>query len=77
MTGLLVPLVDRRNATTSLNASVQKLPRSLDYRKKGAVTAVKDQVRRSSQPRVQRWVSMTTDQAERVGRSLRRREQVT
>lgn len=46
MTGLLPPRADRRNATAALNSSVQKLPRSLDYRKKGAVTAVKDQVRR-------------------------------
>lgn len=45
MTGLLVPMVDQRNATMALNGSVQRLPRNLDYRKKGAVTAVKDQVR--------------------------------
>uniref|UniRef100_H3CKZ4 Cathepsin K n=1 Tax=Tetraodon nigroviridis TaxID=99883 RepID=H3CKZ4_TETNG len=43
MTGLLVPMVDQRNATMALNGSVQRLPRNLDYRKKGAVTAVKDQ----------------------------------
>lgn len=68
MTGLLVPMVDRRNATMALNNSLQKLPRSLDYRRKGFVTAVKDQVRRSSHPssrresvRLQRCVSMTTD----------------
>lgn len=46
MTGLLVPMVEQRNATMTLNSSVQKLPRSLDYRKKGVVTAVKNQVRR-------------------------------
>lgn len=47
MTGLLVPMVDRRNTTMTLDNSLQKLPRSLDYRKKGVVTAVKDQVRPS------------------------------
>lgn len=47
MTGLLVPLDDRRNVMT-LNNSIQRLPKHLDYRKKGFVTAVKDQVRRST-----------------------------
>lgn len=47
MTGLLVPMVEQRNAPTRLNGSLQRLPRSLDYRKKGLVTAVKDQVRRA------------------------------
>lgn len=68
MTGLLVPMVDQRNATMTFNNSVQKLPRSLDYRKKGIVTAVKNQVRLffSSQQRMgvnKRCVSMTTDQS--------------
>lgn len=49
MTGLLVPLDDRRNVTMTLNNSIQRLPKHLDYRKKGFVTAVKDQVRRSTQ----------------------------
>lgn len=45
MTGLLVPMVEQRNATMRLNSSLQRLPRGLDYRKKGLVTPVKDQVR--------------------------------
>lgn len=49
MTGLLVPLDDRRNSTMTLDNSIQRLPKQLDYRKKGLVTAVKDQVRRSTQ----------------------------
>lgn len=47
MTGLLVPMVEQHSAPTRLNGSLQRLPRSLDYRKKGLVTGVKDQVRRA------------------------------
>lgn len=49
MTGLLVPLNDQRNVTMALSNSIERLPKSLDYRKKGIVTAVKNQVRRSTQ----------------------------
>ncbi|TWW79769.1 cathepsin K [Takifugu flavidus] len=43
MTGLLVPLNDQRNVTMALSNSIERLPKHLDYRKKGIVTAVKDQ----------------------------------
>lgn len=45
MTGLIVPLDSQRNATTTFNTSVHRMPKSLDYRKKGWVTSVKNQVR--------------------------------
>lgn len=48
MTGLLVPLNDQRNVTMALGNSIERLPKHLDYRKKGIVTAVKNQVRRST-----------------------------
>lgn len=44
MTGLIVPMDSVRNATMALNTSVHHMPRSLDYRKKGWVTSVKNQV---------------------------------
>lgn len=47
MTGLLVPLNDQRNVSVALSNSIERLPTHLDYRKKGIVTAVKDQVRRA------------------------------
>lgn len=46
MTGLIVPLDSQRNATTMVfNDSVHRMPKSLDYRKKGWVSSVKNQVR--------------------------------
>lgn len=45
MTGLIVPLDSQRNATMTFNTSVHHMPKSLDYRKKGWVTSVKNQVR--------------------------------
>ncbi|XP_075885396.1 cathepsin K [Nelusetta ayraudi] len=43
MTGLIVPLDSQRNATMTFNTSVHRMPKSLDYRKKGWVTSVKNQ----------------------------------
>lgn len=45
MTGLLVPDNSDRSFTMALDDSVQKLPKSVDYRKKKMVTPVKNQVR--------------------------------
>lgn len=42
MTGLVVPMNRERNFT--YDNSIHKLPKYLDYRKKGLVTSVKDQV---------------------------------
>uniref|UniRef100_A0A3Q3IZW4 Uncharacterized protein n=1 Tax=Monopterus albus TaxID=43700 RepID=A0A3Q3IZW4_MONAL len=43
MTGLRVPQIHQRNSTTALNYSEANLPKSIDYRKKGMVTSVKNQ----------------------------------
>lgn len=43
MTGLQTPLNPGRNFNMSLDDKVSKLPKSIDYRKKGMVTPVKDQ----------------------------------
>lgn len=44
MTGLLVPTNPGRSFTMALNDSVSRLPKSIDYRRKGMVTSVKNQV---------------------------------
>ncbi|XP_038138413.1 cathepsin K [Cyprinodon tularosa] len=43
MTGLLVPMDHERSFTMAFDESVSRLPKSVDYRKKGMVTAVKNQ----------------------------------
>ncbi|KAM6910416.1 uncharacterized protein FYW49_012343 [Xenentodon cancila] len=43
MTGLQIPMNHERSFTMSLNDEVQKIPKSVDYRKKGMVTSVKNQ----------------------------------
>ncbi|XP_060937864.1 cathepsin K [Limanda limanda] len=43
MTGLVVPLERERSFTMALDDKVSKLPKFVDYRKKGMVTAVKNQ----------------------------------
>lgn len=43
MTGLQIPLNKDRSFTMALDDKVQRLPKFVDYRKKGMVTAVKDQ----------------------------------
>ncbi|XP_062254538.1 cathepsin K isoform X2 [Platichthys flesus] len=43
MTGLLVPLERERSFTMALDDKVSKLPKFVDYRKKGMVTPVKNQ----------------------------------
>ncbi|XP_034030269.1 cathepsin K [Thalassophryne amazonica] len=44
MTGLLIPTNPESGLNTMhINTTVQKLPKSIDYRKKGLVTSVKDQ----------------------------------
>uniref|UniRef100_A0A3Q1GZ89 Cathepsin K n=1 Tax=Anabas testudineus TaxID=64144 RepID=A0A3Q1GZ89_ANATE len=43
MTGLLVPLNHESSFTMDLDDKVSKLPKSVDYRKKGMVTSVKNQ----------------------------------
>lgn len=45
MTGLQVPLTREPAFTMDLDGKVNKLPKFLDYRKKGMVTPVKNQVR--------------------------------
>nr|ACO82385.1 cathepsin K [Lutjanus argentimaculatus] len=43
MTGLLVPLNHKRSFTMALDDDVNRLPKYIDYRKKGMVTSVKNQ----------------------------------
>ncbi|XP_028985857.1 cathepsin K [Betta splendens] len=43
MTGLLLPLNPERSFTMDLDDKVSRLPKSVDYRKKGMVTSVKNQ----------------------------------
>ncbi|XP_026172869.1 cathepsin K [Mastacembelus armatus] len=43
MTGLRVPMEHERSFTMALSDRVSKLPKSVDYRKKGMVSAVKNQ----------------------------------
>lgn len=45
LNGLLVPLNQERDVTMKLNNSVHQMPKYLDYRKKGMVTPVRNQVR--------------------------------
>lgn len=45
MTGLQLPINHQRRFNMALNDSVTRLPKYLDYRKKGMVTPVKNQVR--------------------------------
>lgn len=45
MTGLQVPLNRDYTFTLALDDRVSKLPKTIDYRKKGMVTSVKNQVR--------------------------------
>lgn len=49
MTGLQLPLNLERSFTMALDDKVSKIPKSVDYRKKGMVTPVKNQVRRQPQ----------------------------
>lgn len=46
MTGLLVPIDQERSFTMAFDESVSRLPKSIDYRKKGMVSSVKNQVRK-------------------------------
>lgn len=43
MTGLLIPLNTERSFTMALDEKVHNIPKSVDYRKKGMVTSVKNQ----------------------------------
>nr|XP_046255797.1 cathepsin K [Scatophagus argus] len=43
MTGLQVPMTHERSFTMALDDSVSRLPKAVDYRKKGMVTSVKNQ----------------------------------
>uniref|UniRef100_A0A667ZEP7 Cathepsin K n=1 Tax=Myripristis murdjan TaxID=586833 RepID=A0A667ZEP7_9TELE len=43
MTGLQVPLNRERNFTMAMDDKLERLPKSIDYRRKGMVTAVKNQ----------------------------------
>lgn len=45
MTGLQIPVNRERGFTMDLDDNVTKLPKYIDYRKRGMVTPVKDQVR--------------------------------
>lgn len=49
MTGLLVPTNPERSFTMALNDSVSRLPKSIDYRRKGMVTSVKNQVKKKKE----------------------------
>ena len=44
MMGLLVPLNRDRTFTAAFDDKLEKLPKSIDYRKKGMVSSVKNQV---------------------------------
>lgn len=44
MTGLQIPVNRERGFTMDLDDNVTKLPKYIDYRKRGMVTPVKDQV---------------------------------
>lgn len=45
MTGLQIPVNQERSFTLAMDDMPSKIPKSVDYRKKGMVTSVKNQVR--------------------------------
>lgn len=45
MTGLLLPMQRNSSNTMALDDKVERLPKTVDYRKKGMVSSVKNQVR--------------------------------